>query len=408
MKKILIFLSSICSLALHAGLGKRPSEEQEIQAKRIHRMSTDYAAILACVQYDDIDALARYFTPKTINRPLTIQRDTLMHVGAQYNKPRVLAFALSLGALVSIKNRHREHPLHIAARNQAKDAFIFLVTQGGCLNTLDNNFLTPLEIFIAANDDDNILSEHDQLTLFNLAAMHGYNFSNALSNNENGNSLLHLAVDFQRPRIIEFLLEHGHPFDCKDKNGKTPLMLAIEEKKIHEAEMLLKTQTRLLDRPTLPLGNVDIFGDTVFHYAARHKNSRFLELITSYAEHPLMVINQENNAKERPLHCAAKAYKYETCILLLRYGAPINAQDQYGDTALHTLLKDYRYFRRKMHNLSPSANILYKQRTAKISAMIESMMRYQPNLNIANASGLRLATSIEKTGLIIPMTFLFQ
>jgi ankyrin repeat protein len=51
-------------------------------------------------------------------------------------------------------------------------------------------------------------------------------------------SMLHLAVILDRHRVIKTLISHGAALDAKDSQGKTPLELAVEQKRDHIADIL--------------------------------------------------------------------------------------------------------------------------------------------------------------------------
>jgi len=56
---------------------------------------------------------------------------------------------------------------------------------------------------------------------------------------ENGDTLLHRAADYGATRCIQLLLERGAELDVRDAEGRTPLILACEERSEESVDALL-------------------------------------------------------------------------------------------------------------------------------------------------------------------------
>ncbi len=67
-----------------------------------------------------------------------------------------------------------------------------------------------------------IADRHDDEALNILSEMDTVNFKDA-----NSYSYLHIAVQSESVRIVQFLLEKGAEINAADKFGRTPLMIAI-------------------------------------------------------------------------------------------------------------------------------------------------------------------------------------
>ena len=148
-------------------------------------------------------------------------------------------------------------------------------------------------------------------------------------------SLFKVASDNQITRsfhhILEMLVKNGHDMNAQDKDGQTPLHIAIRWSMFYTVisrtdEDLIKL---LLDHGA-DLNTQDVLGYTPLHCAA----------FSGTPEIILMLVNRgaslitKDYAGRVPLHCAASAL-YEDNIKVLLRESEVNAQDFKGRTPLH-------------------------------------------------------------------------
>ena len=184
-----------------------------------------------------------------------------------------------------------------------------------------------------------------------------------------GLTLLHYAVLYNRPQMVNFLVSRKARINGKDKFGQTPLMLVVE-----------KTSSEKLAPLLLELG-ADPFinnnaGDSPLHYASQFGKMALVKLLlskgvpvdirTGNAEHkgytPLHIscergrtdvarylvskgadVHARTTDGKTPLIIAAAYTRVPIVQLLLQKGADINAVESRGWTALHCAASQYAF-----------------------------------------------------------------
>ena len=121
--------------------------------------------------------------------------------------------------------------------------------------------------------------------------------------------------------MIDLFLERGVRIDVQDRNGTTPLIFAISQRRFDTADRLIEKGAD----PSIANGS----GVTPLHYAAvRGARDIARKLIARGAD-----VNAVTDGKETPLHFAAVwADDIEIVNLLLENGAETEIKDDYGRT----------------------------------------------------------------------------
>lgn len=165
---------------------------------------------------------------------------------------------------------------------------------------------------------------------------------------------LHDCVFCRNMSLLVILLEHNININLKDKQGRTPLHIAIRERyqegtdvllhagvdvniqdnygntPLHESIHSSHIVSALLDHGALPnVRNSDL--ETPLHLAVRERNKPVVELIISGGGD----VNAKNKYENTPLHIAVVDGSYDIIKLLLDKGAEVNAESVMGLTALH-------------------------------------------------------------------------
>lgn len=184
-------------------------------------------------------------------------------------------------------------PLHYAAHNRKKLAFLFFLTgnvhtksliinhllsQGACIDAQDNQGKTPLHYAIDV--------------LLAMALVQGGATIN-IQDNE-GRTPLHNAADYDRLELVQLFLQRGANQEISDKKGSRPL-----------------------------------------HYAVGNKDIAQL-LIANGAS-----TEAKDNEGKTPLFNAVKNKNLETIRLLIEKGANKEARDDAGNTSLHQAMADF-------------------------------------------------------------------
>ena len=123
--------------------------------------------------------------------------------------------------------------------------------------------------------------------------------------------------------ITELLLERGSFIDATDSKGKSPLMLAVEAKKIRVVHYLLRHNA-----------NVNIHnhsGKTVLHKAANDDRIEIFKMLLEGGAHVDAVDKYGNT----PMHYAVRNGCIECVKELVNHGAPLDITNWNGDTPLH-------------------------------------------------------------------------
>jgi ankyrin repeat protein len=143
----------------------------------------------------------------------------------------------------------------------------------------------------------------------------------AILNNRMQN-LLHIAVEKDKPVMVDALLKKGVRQEQRDYNGETPLQLAARLNRVACVKAFVdnKGETYYKDgESNIPL-----------HVAARDGFTEVVELLIKGGAE----IQNRNKHGETPLHLAAKNGHLETVKALLKGGADINDKTPTGKSVL--------------------------------------------------------------------------
>jgi len=134
---------------------------------------------------------------------------------------------------------------------------------------------------------------------------------------------LHAAALNDDVTLAIRLMETGTPVDVRDRDGRTPLMVAAAfgNRAVAEALLAGRADPRARDR---------LFGDTALHFAALSGRVEVAELLLSHG----VGVNTGANMGETPLHYAALYNHRKMIIFLIDSGADIDAADGMALTPL--------------------------------------------------------------------------
>lgn len=150
---------------------------------------------------------------------------------------------------------------------------------------------------------------------------------------ENGDSVLHLAIIHLHPQLVRDLLEvtsgliSDEIINMRNDLYQTPLHLAVITKQEDVVEDLLRVgaDLSLLDR----------WGNSVLHLAAREGQDKILGVLLKNKKAALL-IDHPNGEGLNAIHIAVMSNSLPCLLLLVAAGAEVNAQEQKsGRTALH-------------------------------------------------------------------------
>ena len=138
----------------------------------------------------------------------------------------------------------------------------------------------------------------------------------------NGRTPLHIAVSrepIQRIQVVEYLLHAGADIEAKDCNMCTPLHVARDSQTI-----------RILLQNKANAGSKDVNGATPLHYACKKSYSHKIKMLAKANTD----INAIDNSNSTALHWAAALGRPEIVSDLLNMGADPNILNLDGETAI--------------------------------------------------------------------------
>ena len=164
---------------------------------------------------------------------------TPLHNAAIKGREEIAELLIAAGADVNAKGVDEWTPLHWAARKGREGVTELLITKGAVVNSKANDGKTPLDWAIqkSRTETADILRKHGgktaeeleeifhviedgDLEAVNKAISDGFDFNNAIYE---GQTPLHMAVDWGHKKIVELLLVNGVDVNAKDEFGDTPL-----------------------------------------------------------------------------------------------------------------------------------------------------------------------------------------
>jgi cytohesin len=247
--------------------------------------------------------------------------ETPLHVAADYCQKDVAELLIAKGADVNAKDKNGRTPLFKAAMplfsafiEGQKDFAELLIAKGADVNVKDNNGTTPLQGAGYAG----------KMEIVELLKKHG-----ARENQPSGslpshplNRTIHEAAKNGDLAGVKNHLARGADVNSKDKDGWTPLHLAVKAG--------YKDVVELLIAKGADVNAKDKFGETPLIFAASAGNKDVFEVLIAKGAD----VNSKDVTELTPLLVAAMEGHKELAELLIAKGADVNAKDIVGATTL--------------------------------------------------------------------------
>jgi ankyrin repeat protein len=279
------------------------------------------------------------------------------------NSPKIAKLLLQNGACPNIHNMNQDRPILWAAVKKSTALVDLLLSYGANVNVQNRYGYTPLFVSVASNNlsiffkflnafADPNLADFEGLTPLHKAAMLGHthfiyhllssganidaenNFqqtpiyysikqrhhsftkyllsANASTDIEDafGFSPLLAAIFYNDKDGLIELISSGCDFKKKTKKNISPLLFAVQEKKIHLAKILLQIEADYDDR--------DSEGNSIFHLLIKLKE---FDLFKPILDKDKTILDLQNNQGETILHLATKTLPLEHIKFLINLGA---------------------------------------------------------------------------------------
>ena len=228
---------------------------------------------------------------------------TLMHHAARQDNEVIVKRLIDAGADMNMMDkRFKWTPLHYAAERIRSDIAKLLIKEGADLNLMDNDGDTPLHIVFQFTTCE--------YCVWDCECLHEF---------------------------VKHLLDAGAEFRVKNKNGETPMDLAIENRKESSYRMLHQL---LRDGTDVGVSYMNVIydknGNTFLHKAVLKGHIDIVKLLLVAGADKDEDINVKNNYGNTPLHYAAANDHTDTVKLLLDAGADKEVKCEKGWTPLHS------------------------------------------------------------------------
>jgi ankyrin repeat protein len=161
-----------------------------------------------------------------------------IHVAAQVGDVNKVTAYLDEGKDINAMNENGRTALHIAVINDQKDIVELLINRGANINAGDNHHITPIDLVTRRNNKEMIqlFAKVVNIDSIHLAAQFGdlkqikaflEKGTDINSKNKNGDTPLHIAVSCDHNGIAQLLINNGANVNAGDKGSYTPLYYAI-------------------------------------------------------------------------------------------------------------------------------------------------------------------------------------
>jgi hypothetical protein len=150
---------------------------------------------------------------------------------------------------------------------------------------------------------------------------------------ENEKTMAHLAAENNDTLLFKILHRHKADFSLWNKDGETPIMVAIALKNKEITKMLYTYQ---------PIHTSSANNETVLHYAARNNYLSAAEVGCDSSQ-PIDINQQSTTELRTALHIAVQYSNMEIIDVLLKAGARDDWEDRYGRRAYEYIVDDAIY-----------------------------------------------------------------
>lgn len=296
-------------------------------------------------QGEIIDLLLEY---KANPKAKSLYGDTALHVAIMVGMDvEILKKLKDAGADINERNKVGVTPIAIAVDNKLQNHVQFLIDNHADIHAEDIENNTPLSRALTGSKD-----LEERLAILKIIVKE----NNIASRDSFGNSPLHVAVNYNAAPIqMDYLLSLNPDINARNKNGDTPLFIAVKNNNRVLGEQLLAKKADVFSvnqennsalHYAMSVGGeiqdwlltsevikaCDGIGNTPLHYAAKWKYDNSVSILLEKGANP----DAQNANGETPIFSAIQSNSTSTISLLIKNGANKEARDFLGNTPLHS------------------------------------------------------------------------
>jgi ankyrin repeat protein len=244
--------------------------------------------------------------------------ESALHTAVYHNMNEALEFMLKRGAMIEVRNRVGETLLHRCYQDY-RNVEEMIATAKILLKH-------GLNINERSNRGENTLSTIKNGSYIEFAAFLISSGADVNSRSDDGDTPLHICDS----EIAELLIENGANVHAKNASGDTPLMNGWS--KYDTCDILINNGAAVNEKNNE--------GNTALHIMSSWKgcfNRQKFELLLQHGAD----VNAQNGKGNTPLHLAVLEPCLSAVEFLLNYGANIEIENDYKESALVTAARQY-------------------------------------------------------------------
>jgi len=270
--------------------------------------------------------------------------ETPLHIAIILNRSVQVVQALLNGRCdVHIRNIEGKTPLYIAVQEERTEIIPLLLSYESEIFAANNAGTTPFDLASRAGNE-----------IFNLLIVE----ETVNQRDSAGNTMLHAAVRNRvSPRQLEYILEHRALIDTRNRDGDTPLHIAVRLNTAENGEFLISQGANIFSlnseghsplfiglsstpvrqwmiNPTT-IAARDGLGNNILHWTVNWALNSVIPIVLRGG----VPIEETNATGETPIFMAVKINNPSTIGVLINQNADINARDNQGNSLLHTAVR---------------------------------------------------------------------
>lgn len=319
------------------------------------------ANIVQAASQNDITTIQQILdqTPDKVN--FAQDGKTALHLACYEGHSHIVSLLLEKRADLDLQDGEGDSALHYAAFGKETETMKQLLSAGADVNKKNKAGHSPLHISIgkACVEAVHVLVQHGSDV--NIKA-------------EDGDTCMHDAVQQKngQPQIMETVLRAKNAdFEIANKDGFNVLQWAGLKNNVGAIRMILALNKNFVNNQTRD-------GFSVLHIVAANNFVDATNCLVVGPINGIVNIDIGDNDRKTPLHYAVNGGHKQVIELLIAAGADVNAQDKFGNTALHLALN------KSTSSTEPGRIMGHKQVHEVTSQIICLLLESRANVTLKN------------------------